>query len=444
MKKWFRLWKGIVRIRVTGYAPERFINLCQKNNIEIYNLKFCENGYEMDILAREVFGLKKFAKKTGTKFKIVSKKGIPFLCFKYRKHKFFLFGICLAFFSLFLLSQFLWEIEIDGNYKITDYQMMLYLKEKNIQTGVYLNAVDCEEIEEDVRNDFPDIAWVSVRTEGTRLIMDVEELLTENSSNTSGGTVGNDSNNENTNDDHVHSDKTDPSLGRDLIASQDGIILSIVTRSGTPMVRIGDSVVKGDVLVSGCNVLYDDYETVIGYEYCYADADVVIQAKDTYTDVIDISYTKWSKTDKQRHGFALRFPKRQLTIGVFQSNYEYGQEITEDYQVKLGERFVLPIIIQENTIEELKGETAIRTQEEIEELAKIHFALYAKKMDKKGFQIVDKDGKIKVSEKKVFVTADVQYTYTEQEHTLTEARNLEVEEGLEQNGIDSDTNGDSS
>ena len=70
--------------------------------------------------------------------------------------------------------------------------------------------------------------------------------------------------------------------------------------------------------------------------------------------------------------------------------------------------------------------------------------MYSKKMEKKGFQILDKDGKIKVNEKQVLVTGTIQFTYLETERGTTPVRTLDVEEGLEQNGIDADTNGDSS
>ena len=52
-------------------------------------------------------------------------------------------------------------------------------------------------------------------------------------------------------------------------------------------------------------------------------------------------------------------------------------------------------------------------------------------MDKKGFQILDKDGKITINAKQVLVTGRVQFQYLESTRRETSVRTLEIEEGLE-------------
>ena len=41
--------KGYVRIRVTGYSPERFLNACRYKNIYIWDLKRVCGSYEMNL-----------------------------------------------------------------------------------------------------------------------------------------------------------------------------------------------------------------------------------------------------------------------------------------------------------------------------------------------------------------------------------------------------------
>ncbi|MBQ8663357.1 MAG: sporulation protein YqfD [Eubacterium sp.] len=432
MKNLIRLCKGIVRIRVTGYSPERFLNLCKGNQIPLYHITDTTTGYEMEIAVKDVFLLKKLLKKTGTKLQILHKKGLPFVLFRYRRHKCFLVGIGLALLCLLLMSQFLWEIEIKGNYQITDEQFLTYLESQNISNGVWISNVDCEWLEEQIRNDYPDIAWVSARIEGTRLIFDIQELKTGKDSEAITSKEGSDE------------QESLPQQSTDLIASQDGIIRSIVTRNGTPLVKAGDEVKKGDVLISGCNELFDDYGTVTGYEYCQAEGDIWIVFEETYQDSIAVAYEKKNFTDKKRAAIRIAFPEKTLTMGRTKHIFEHYQIFTENKQLKIGKRIVFPIYIQTQSIQEIVLENAIHTEEEIQQIAKDHFALYSKKMEKKGFQILDKDGKIKVNEKQVLVTGTIQFTYLETERGTTPVRTLDVEEGLEQNGIDADTNGDSS
>ncbi len=421
MKYLIRLCMGIVHIQVSGYAPERFLNLCKNNNIELYHICATQNGYEMDISAKDIFLIKKLLRKTGTRIKIKNKQGLPFWLFRYRRHKFFAVGIGMALFSLILMSQFLWEIQILGNYQITDEQIIRYLHSQNIHYGTWIGDVDCEILEEQIRNDYPDIVWVSARMEGTRLILDIQELKMDRAT-----------------------EETVDNVGTDLIASQDGKIASIVTRKGTPIVTAGMEVKQGDVLVSGCNELYDDYGTVTGYEYCQADADVSIIFDTAYQDSIELTYEKKELTGKTNHSLILRFPQKSITFKLPKKKYEHYQIFTQEHQLQIGKRIIFPIYIQQVQTEELTIKKEVYTEREIQAIAKNNFALYAKKMEKKGFQILDKNGKIKVSEKMVLITGQIKFQYLETKRDNTPTKTIEIEEGIDQNGIDSDTNGNSS
>ena len=56
-----------------------------------------------------------------------------------------------------------------------------------------------------------------------------------------------------------------------IIASQDCTITEIVTASGTPVVKAGDDVKKGDILISGAVYLYDDNNEVLDTNYVSAE-----------------------------------------------------------------------------------------------------------------------------------------------------------------------------
>lgn len=59
----------------------------------------------------------------------------------------------------------------------------------------------------------------------------------------------------------------------DLVASSDGVITKIVTRTGTPQVHVGDTV-KRRYFVSGRVEIVNDSKEGSGYKYCHADADI--------------------------------------------------------------------------------------------------------------------------------------------------------------------------
>lgn len=412
MDKLIRFCRGMVRIIVSGYSPERFLNLCKSNDIPLYNVTYSKSGYEMELSAKDVLLLKKLLKKTGTKLKIKQKTGLPFLLFRYRRHKFFLVGLLVAFICLLLMSQLLWEIEIKGNYTITDDTFLEYLAIKDIKYGTWLGQIDCEALEETIRKDYPQIIWVSARIEGTRLIFDVQEIKEEMK-------------------EKEIELQTNKELGTDLVASCDGVIQSIATRKGTPLVTAGMEVKKGDVLVSGCNPLYDDYGTIVGYDYCEADADVLIKITSAYSDCINRSYSKATETGKSHRILTVLFPNQRLTLGLTNKTYENQQIFMEETPLRIGKRIHFPIQVQEHLVKEVEVTDTQLTEAEIEEIAKKNFSLYTKKMEKKGFQIIDKNGKIKVNEKMVSIMGDVVFQYYETNRVTTPIEPLELEEGTE-------------
>lgn len=133
-------------------------------------------------------------------------------------------------------SQFLWDIHFQGNKRWTDTTLTTFLKEEGIYPGMQKKNVDCQGIVKALRKEYNDIVWASASLDGSRLKIQIKEnedaLPIISSTQTD------------------KSNKTD-SLPADLIASTDGIITNLITRTGIPQVHIGDSVTKGTLLVSG-------------------------------------------------------------------------------------------------------------------------------------------------------------------------------------------------
>jgi len=103
---WIKFFRGYVYVHLTGYATERFLNLCGSRNILIWNLKPTEDGYYFYISVDGYRSLKPILKKTKTKARILKKYGVPFQLFRYRKHKVFAAGIAVSAVLLFYCSGF--------------------------------------------------------------------------------------------------------------------------------------------------------------------------------------------------------------------------------------------------------------------------------------------------------------------------------------------------
>lgn len=367
-----RYIKGYLRISIIGYSPERFLNLCSHHHIYIWGLKPSGNRYEMYMSVAGFRKLKPIIKKTKTKVVILKRYGLPFFLHKYRKRKVFFAGAVGSVFAIYLMSCIIWNIHIEGNFTRTDETILEYLETQGVIHGMRKSKLDCAKIVRDIRKEFHDIIWVSASIEGTRLLIQVKE------------------NTDTMKEQEVN--KGDP--GTDLIASQDGKVVKIVTRNGMPKVKEGDRVKKGDVLVSGRIEILNDAKEVTEYQYQSADADVYIQSSFPYEDHITHIYEKKDYTDRKRTCFFVRMGDYILETGLLSKAYKNADIFMVENRCKLGEHFYLPISYGVKTCKEYEWKKEKRSKEEIQFILTKEFQRFCKDLEKKGVEIVGKDVKI--------------------------------------------------
>ena len=281
--------QGYVYVRLTGYAPERFLNLCGNRNILIWNLMPCEDGYEFCISVQGFRNLKPILKKTRTHIIILRRVGLPFTTFRYRKRK--IFGVGIIFFGVFLfyLSGFIWNIEVIGNSYLSDEVILDFLEEQGAYFGTQKEEISCEKLEETLRSCHDEVIWTSIKIYGTKLTVEIQEnLLPE----------------------EEYEKENDTAC--DIIAAKDGTISEIITRSGTPLVAAETEVKKGDVLVSGRVAIKDDAGEVAEYLYKHSDADIIARVTYSYKDIIAMKYVEAVQTGEVCHSYALTVGKITL------------------------------------------------------------------------------------------------------------------------------------
>ena len=155
--------RGYLVIYLSGYAPERFLNMCGKRDILIWNLKSVENGYQFCMSVDAYKTLHPILRKTKTRAKIIKKVGIPFYLFRYRKRKVFVIGMILFFCLLIYVSGFVWNIEIIGNSYLSDDTVIHFLEEEGADFGTSISKINCAELEEKLRSTYPEVIWASVK-----------------------------------------------------------------------------------------------------------------------------------------------------------------------------------------------------------------------------------------------------------------------------------------
>lgn len=383
--------QGYVKLKITGVSPERFFNLCKYHKIHIWGVTYDGDSYEMFMMLRDVSKLKPLARKTHMKIKFIGKHGFPFFLFRYRRRKLFFVSAMLALCLLWGYSVHIWDIRFVGNDKWTDQVLLKYLEEQDVEPGIRKEKVDCAMIAAALREKYNDIVWVSASIEGSSLKIQIKEnddtFQQENA--TANEMEKKDGN-------QIKSAFDEEESPCDLIASADGVITDMITRNGTPQVHVGDSVKKGDLLVSGRIEVKNDAAEVIGYQYCQADADVLADTKIAYYDSIENTYyvKNYSKQEERRKWYAL-IGGYKISLGTEYNQTKLQTEyIRQEIRLKLGENFYLPVSLGVIQMKPYKKIEKTYTDEEIQIQLSEKFAIFSQELEKKGIQIRENSVKI--------------------------------------------------
>lgn len=366
--------RGYVRIRVWGFSPERFMNLCSNRNILLWDIQKDGDVYEMYISLKGFFSLRPIVRKTGTRVAVLKRCGLPFFLPKVRARKFFVLGLMVAVIFWFWTSLYVWEISLSGNYSITEDVFHDFLKEQDIFVGMSKGKVDIEELEKQIRRQFDQVTWTSAKLEGTKLRIVIKE-------------------NENLQYE-VKEDTEKYIYGSDLVAQADGLIVSMIVRSGVPQVTIGQEILKGDLLVAGNVPVNNEDGTVRKYQYVRSDADIYVQRKLSVREVVPVEYTDRVYTGRTTSHTYVGSGEKGLELSAKKVPYPYYDTVTEKKDIQLLKGLTLPLFWGKITYREYLNVEKRRGEEEAKKLLEIKYSEILSSLDEKGVQIIEKDVKI--------------------------------------------------
>lgn len=286
---------GTIEVQIEGFFTERFINLCKINNIKIWNIKNILNGMvRFNIAIKDFKSLKKIAKKTKCKVKIISKKGIYFKWFKLRKRKFALI-LLLVFLVISVLStKFVWKIDIVGNTYIATEDIYSALEDAGLYVGRNKFNLKTKKIINSLRVTISDIAWVGIDIDGTHAVVNIVEktkLPEESIRNTAIG---------------------------DIVSNKSGIIQKIVVENGTPILSVGDYVEEGRILIEG--KVYSEF-----LETKDVPAQGEVYLKTNYEFKKDYEYNIQEKeyTDKVKYSIGVGINDKENYINYLDKSLKY-------------------------------------------------------------------------------------------------------------------------
>lgn len=385
-----------VRCLVTGEENLRFVNLCRNNGIELRHLVRRENAIQMEIDAENFKKLRPLVRKTHVKIHILNRHGPAFFFYRHKRRWWFLLGMTVFAGMIYILSLFVWQIDIDGNRKYTDALILQALAQMDVKTGCRKSEIDLPEIEEELRIMYNEITWVSASIAGTKLQIELREGDLKISGSSGGGQTGNVKRVENReNNSKTQNGESETDLPANLVADEDAIITNLVVRRGTVAVRYGDEVKKGDVLIEGKVYIYNEDETLKKVDYLTAEGDVFGKYQELYEKHYQRKHEVRSYTGKNYRELGVAIVGKSFCLPVWENILKKQLEentLSEVWswkkQFRLTPTFYLPFALEyteyvpyENVVEEY-------TDEVIKKMAEEELQKYLNELEKKGVQII--------------------------------------------------------
>lgn len=419
IRSFIRWLQGYIRLCVAGYSPERFLNMCCFHNLFIWGLEPTEKGYEMYMSISDFRKLKPIIRKTHTKVTLEGRYGFPFFLARYRKRKLFFAGLFLCAVLLRAYSLFIWDIHFEGNERYPDTTLAEFLESEGVAPAMLRSRVDCPGIVKAIRKEYNDIVWVSASIDGSRLKIQVKE-------------------NEDTFPEKDASVVPDGGEEKpvDLIASADGVVTKIVTRSGIPQVHVGDTVKKGDILVLGRVEVVNDSQEVVSYQYHRSDADVFADTQMEYTDTLPLTYQEKVYDGKKKYQPFIRLADWTVSVGSIKNKYEHSERVTEETQIRLGENFYLPLFYGMKSVKSYSLVERTYSEDEARRLLSLDFKRFCEDLEEKGVQIRENDVKIHLYEDSASASGTVYLNERITEEADTEILTVERKETDESVGTD--------
>lgn len=380
-KETFR--KGQVKMELSGSHPERFLNLCSLNHIPIKQLERREDTYRFQASCQDVEEMADYARKANVRLILCRERSTATVWRRGKKRMGYVMGMILCGLLLFALSQCIWVIRFEGNSKYTKELLQKTLAENGYYVGMRKNRIHSEELEQYLRQIYPDINWVSVEVSGDVLTVQIKE-------NTGVLTVAEEDNSP-----------------CNLLAEEDGQIVSIVTRAGTPCVAVGDTVKAGDILVSGVIPLINDDGEETGVNLTHADADIIAQTEEHISQSFSLLHeTKWY-TGQCRYQLSVHLFGRDWFLDGNRyglTTYDTVSETGDTFRL-LG--FTVPIAWEKRTLMAYQEIEGIYSQEEAEEKAEEKLNQIFINLFEKGVQIIEKDVRIDTMDGICMYTVDL-------------------------------------
>lgn len=223
---WLQYVRGIVTVKLVSGDADAFLREAVPK-LELWDIGYKPGGYLVfRVTVPDFFRMRPALRHAGARIRILDRSGLPFQMARLSRRKTFAAGMLGFVAALFVLSTFVWDVQVEGTERIPAEQIRQAARAEGIYPFQWsLRMKPSSELASQLAQRIPGVSWIGIDKQGTKIKITVVESAVP--------------------------EPLPPNTPRDLVAKTDAVVSRIVAENGKPKVQRNERVRKGDVLISG-------------------------------------------------------------------------------------------------------------------------------------------------------------------------------------------------
>ena len=311
---YWNYFSGMLILEFTSASPEKTLEAITSAHIQLFRIEQkSELTYQIQVSRKDYRRISNMIQRRGDRLETLRKKGLYWTVKNYFHRPIPVIVFLFLLISSVYFPSRIFFVTVSGNVTLPDRLIISAAEDCGICFGASRKAVRSEQIKNALLSAVPQLQWVGVNTTGCTAVISVRERIAEEKPPNS-NTVSN------------------------LIADRDGYILSATATSGTQLVFPGETVVEGQLLISG----YTDCGLCI--RASRSEGEFFAQTSRKIRAVVPQTYISSSTTQNKQYKISLLIGKKRINLWKDSriSDTSCGR-IYEEYYVSLPGGYQLPI-----------------------------------------------------------------------------------------------------
>jgi len=360
--RWLTGW---IRFEAEGGFPERLLNLSSHGGIDLWSMSRSGITLSACCPARAYRSIRAPAHRAGMRMHVTERHGAPFFLRRWQKRTGIIAGVIVFAVIINIFSSRIWIIQVRGNETANSEQIIAVMEKYGIREGVNPSRLVTEQIQLEAISELPELAWFTVNLSGSTAYIDVAERV-------------------------VAPEMIPSDTPSNIKAACDGRIISVEAYTGQALVKPGDAVIKGALLVSGV------VESKTGAMFRRSRAKIMAETHHKIEVTVPLSETVVQPVGEAifrpyLHLFSLDIPL--FTDGAIDTDV-YSDGITRRSPVMVN-NVPLPIGFISTRYEKYESVTITRTEQQAAGIAADKLAELERNLDGAEIRAVNRAGELR-------------------------------------------------